>query len=46
MSICGDSEDAERDDVLNNLQQFSHVDDRTIQFVEVNVQVWNLLSFC
>lgn len=34
MLICDDSEDPERDDVLNNLQQFSHVDDRTLQFVE------------
>ena len=36
MSICDDVEDTERDDALSNLQQLSHFDDRTVQFIEVN----------
>ena len=35
ISICNDPEDLERDDALSNLQQFSHFDDRAVQFVEV-----------
>ena len=47
MSICDDSEDPERDNVLNNLQQFCHVDDRTIQFVEVNLSACtNVKLYC
>lgn len=45
MLICDDSEDPERDDVLNNLQQFSHVDDRTLQFVEVNLSACTSVKF-
>ena len=35
MSICNEAEDLERDNLLIDLKQFSQVDDRTIQFVEV-----------
>ena len=51
MSICDDCEDPERDDALSNLQQFSHFDDRTIQFVEVHLSAcasveFFIISFC
>jgi len=36
MSICEDSEDIDRDDLLVKLQQLSHFDERTVQFVEVS----------
>lgn len=35
MSICNDAEDADRDNVLSDLQQFSNFDDRSVQFIEV-----------
>ena len=35
MSISNEAEDLERDNVLIDLKQFCHLDDRTIQFVEV-----------
>ncbi|XP_065896232.1 uncharacterized protein [Dysidea avara] len=33
-SICRDNEDQERDDLLFKIQQLSHFDDRTVQYVE------------
>lgn len=35
LSICDDVEDPDRDTALKKLQQFSHFDDRTVQFIEV-----------
>ena len=40
MSICNEAEDLERDNILIELKYFSNFDDRSIQFVEVNITVY------
>jgi len=46
MSICQDAEDQERDDALFKIQQLSHFDDRTVQYVEVGLMLMHACHAC